>query len=68
MRINKFLAEYGVASRRRADEMIQAGRVKINGITAQLGADVQDDDVITIDDKQLIRQEKKLYYYMMNKP
>ncbi|MBE5752657.1 MAG: rRNA pseudouridine synthase [Clostridiales bacterium] len=68
MRINKFLAEYGVASRRRADEMIQAGRVKINGITAQLGADVQDDDVITIDDKQLVRQEKKLYYYMMNKP
>lgn len=68
MRINKFLAEYGVASRRRADEMIQAGRVKINGVTAQLGADVQDDDVIAIDDKQLVRQEKKLYYYMMNKP
>ena len=68
MRINKFLAEYGVASRRRADEMIQAGRVKINGVTAQLGADVQDNDVIAIDDKQLVRQEKKLYYYMMNKP
>ena len=68
MRINKFLAEYGVASRRRADEMIQAGRVKINGVTAQLGADVQDDDVIAIDDKQLVRQEKKLHYYMMNKP
>lgn len=68
MRINKFLAEYGVASRRHADEIIQAGRVKINGATAQLGADVQDEDIIMIDDQPLARQEKKLYYYLMNKP
>ena len=68
MRINKFLAEYGVASRRHADEMIQAGRVKVNGTTAQLGTDIQDTDVVMIDDKPLVRQEKKLYYYMMNKP
>ena len=68
MRINKFLAEYGVASRRHADEMIQAGRVKVNGTTAQLGTDIQDNDVVMIDDKPLARQEKKLYYYMMNKP
>jgi 23S rRNA pseudouridine2605 synthase len=68
MRINKFLADYGVASRRHADEMIQSGRVKINGETAQLGADVQENDVVMIDDKPLVRQDKKLYYYMMNKP
>ena len=68
MRINKFLAEYGVASRRHADEIIQAGRVKINGATAQLGADVQDEDIIMIDDQPLTRQEKKQYYYLMNKP
>jgi 23S rRNA pseudouridine2605 synthase len=68
MRINKFLAEYGVASRRHADEIIQAGRVKINGATAQLGADVQDEDIIMIDDQPLARQEKKQYYYLMNKP
>ena len=68
MRINKFLAEYGVASRRHADEIIQAGRVKINGATAQLGADVQDEDIIMIDDQPLARQEKTLYYYLMNKP
>ena len=67
MRINKFLAEYGVASRRHADEIIQAGRVKINGATAQLGADVQDEDIIMIDDQPLARQEKKQYYYLMNK-
>ena len=40
MRINKFLAEKGIASRRHAVEMITAGRVKINGVTAMLGANV----------------------------
>ena len=42
MRINKFLAEKGVASRRHADEMIAAGRVQINGVLATLGASVED--------------------------
>ena len=37
MRINKFLAEKGITSRRHADEMISARRVKINGIVATLG-------------------------------
>lgn len=44
MRINKFLAENGIASRRHADEMVAAGRVKINGETASLGADVDEED------------------------
>ena len=58
MRINKFLAENGIASRRHADEMVSAGRIKINGQTALLGAD----------DKPIARAEKKLEYYIMNKP
>ena len=48
MRINKFLAEKGIASRRHADEMISAGRVKINGQIATLGANVEEGDVVTI--------------------
>lgn len=68
MRINKFLAENGIASRRHADEMVAAGRVKINGETASLGADVDEADELVIDGKPLVRAEKKLEYYLMNKP
>lgn len=68
MRINKFLADSGIASRRHADEMISAGRIKINGQVATLGVDVKEGDVVLIDDQPLTRQEKKLYYYIMNKP
>ena len=68
MRINKFLADNGIASRRHADEMIIAGRVKINDKIAQLGMTVEESDVITIDGKPVERKEKTLYYYLMNKP
>lgn len=68
MRINKFLAENGITSRRHADEMVSAGRIKINGQTALLGADVQDGDEVLFDDKPIARAEKKLEYYIMNKP
>ena len=68
MRINKFLAENGIASRRHADEMVSAGRIKINGQTALLGADVQDGDEVLLDDKPIARAEKKLEYYIMNNP
>ena len=44
MRINKFLADKGIASRRHADEMISAGRVTINGILATLGANGEEGD------------------------
>ncbi len=68
MRINKFLAENGIASRRHADGMVSAGRVKINGRVAVLGEDVVEEDEILIDDKPLVRAEKKPEYYIMNKP
>lgn len=68
MRINKFLAENGIASRRHADEMISAGRVQINGRKALLGEDVGDTDEILIDGKPLAKTEKKPEYYLMNKP
>lgn len=68
MRINKFLAETGVASRRHADEMISAGRIKINGALATLGADVKEGDTVCVDDEPIVRTEKKEEYYIMNKP
>lgn len=68
MRINKFLAEKGIASRRHADAMIQAGRVKINDEIATLGADVTEADVVKVDDNVIVNNEVKFEYYIMNKP
>ncbi len=68
MRINKFLADKGVASRRHADEMIAAGRVQINGAVATLGANVEETDEVLVDGVLLSREEKKEEYYIMNKP
>ena len=68
MRINKFLAEQGIASRRHADEMISAGRVKINGTVATLGASVEEGDEVLVDDVPVVTAEKKEEYYIMNKP
>ena len=68
MRINKFLAEKGVASRRHADEMILAGRVTLNGQVATLGADVSELDEVKVDGVLLSTQEQEYEYYIMNKP
>ena len=68
MRINKFLAEKGIASRRHADEMISAGRVKINGTIATLGMNVEETDEVLVDDQAVSREEKEEKFYIMNKP
>ncbi len=68
MRINKFLAENGIASRRHADEMITSGRVTLNGEVATLGANVEESDEICVDGVLLQNTEKKEEYYLMNKP
>ena len=68
MRINKFLADKGIASRRHADEIISSGRVKINGVTATLGASVEETDEVTLDGQPIAQTEKKEEYYIMNKP
>ncbi len=67
MRINKFLAEQGVASRRGADELISAGRVAVNGKTAKAGDDVSPSDVVTLDGK-ILSHKVKFEYYLLNKP
>lgn len=68
MRINKFLAEKGIASRRRADEIIADGRVTINGKIATLGATVEENDVVLVDGNAISTEETQFKYYMMNKP
>ena len=68
MRINKFLAEKGIASRRHADKMIAEGRVKINGAVALLGSNVEESDAVLVDGVPVSCEEKQVQYYIMNKP
>ncbi|MBQ5797086.1 MAG: rRNA pseudouridine synthase, partial [Firmicutes bacterium] len=68
MRLNKYIAQSGVASRRKADELTLAGKVKINGVVMdQPGYDVQEGDVVTVNGQD-IRPEKKMVYIVLNKP
>lgn len=68
MRINKFLSETGITSRRGADKFIDAQRVTINGRMAELGSKVEPGDEVRVDGK-VIEQPKKQYVYLaLNKP
>jgi 23S rRNA pseudouridine2605 synthase len=66
MRLNAWLARAGVASRRRADELIKAGRVTVNGERAQLNTFVQSRDVVELDGRALAKQQ--LAYVLLHKP
>lgn len=68
MRINKFLAEKGIASRRHADEMIAAGRITVNGKVATLGENVEETDEVCLDGNPVSCAEKLEKFYIMNKP
>ena len=67
MRLNKYIAHSGVCSRRKADELIEQGKVTVNGAVAQTGYDVLDGDVVAVNGSP-IKPEKRLVYYMLNKP
>jgi 23S rRNA pseudouridine2605 synthase len=67
MRINKFLAENGIASRRAADKLIEDGVVELNGARAKLGDNVEEGDEVKVNGT-LVGGEMKKEYYLMNKP
>src|SRR4029079_13580314 len=66
MRLNAFLARAGVASRRRADELIKAGRVTVNGEAGQLNTVVGARDRVEVDGQEVERQ--RLRYVLLHKP
>jgi 23S rRNA pseudouridine2605 synthase len=66
MRLNAYLARAGVASRRKADELIKAGRVRVNGEPGQLNTFVESNDVVELDGERLAPQ--RLAYVLLNKP
>lgn len=66
MRLNAFLARAGVASRRKADELIKAGRVTVDGAPGELNTYVAAGAVVAVDGRRVERQE--LAYVLLNKP
>lgn len=68
MRLNKYLAHSGIASRRAADTLIMQGHVTVNGeIVKEMGYKVQEKDVVTFKGKP-IKTVDKLVYFLLNKP
>lgn len=66
-RLQKLIAQSGVCSRRKAEELILAGKVKVNGkVVSTLGTKADFSDRITVDGKAITRDEK--VYYVLNKP
>ena len=67
-RIQKIISARGLASRRKAEEWITAGRITVNGMTAQLGdtADIEVDEIL-LDGKPLPSMQEHVYI-MLNKP
>jgi 23S rRNA pseudouridine2605 synthase len=67
MRLQKALAQAGVASRRKAEKLVKSGQIKVNGeVVTELGFMVSDTDQIFFNDELVVREEK--VYILLNKP
>lgn len=67
-RLQKFLSECSVASRRKSEELIREGKVKVNGRIAQIGDKIDPKkDTVTVSGKKVVAVKQK-YYIMLNKP
>lgn len=69
IRLNKFIADSGVCSRRKADELISAGKVKVNGqVIIELGVKINPArDKVFVNDRQVVNLDR-LVYIIFNKP
>ena len=70
MRINKYLASCGLDSRRKVENLILDGKIKVNGkVVKDLSTDVNESkDIVTYNDKQITLNDVKFKYFMLNKP
>ena len=66
MRIQKYIAETGLCSRRKAEEYIRDGKITVNGKVAVIGQNVEENDIIKYNGKLLKKEE--LEYYLLNNP
>ena len=68
MRINKYLSQVGICSRREADKLIDSDRVKVNNEIAELGTKIKKGDKITIDNELIEPKNKRKILIAFNKP
>ncbi|SEL41264.1 pseudouridine synthase [Paenibacillus sp. OK003] len=68
MRINKYISETGFCSRRETNRLIAAGRITINGKVCEKGADVEPEDIVLIDGKEIPYNDHEPVYLALNKP
>lgn len=70
VRLQKFMAEQGVASRRKSEDLIRAGKVKVNGHIAEIGIKINPrKDLVTVGKQKLTNvKNRKMVYIMLNKP
>lgn len=68
IRLNKYLSELGYCSRREADKLIAAGRIKINGAKIEMGTKVTAADRIEVDGTLIGQEKEKAVYLAFNKP
>ena len=68
IRINKYLSQAGILSRRKADEAIEKGEILINGVPAESGARVFDGDVVTYKGQTVSTEDKERVILAYNKP
>lgn len=66
MRIQKYIAETGLCSRRKAEEYIREGKIIVNEKKAVIGQNIEENDIIKYNGKLLKKEE--LEYYLLNKP
>ena len=67
-RVNKFLSEVGYCSRRRADRLIEEGKVTINGKIPEMGSKVEKGDQVEVEGQIIEKSTKKNIYLAFNKP
>lgn len=68
VRINKYLSQIGYCSRRKADELLNQGRIKINGEVPELGTKIIPGQEIWVDDQPITQNENEHVYIILNKP
>ncbi len=68
IRLQKYMADNGIASRRKSEELIKSGKVKVNGHKALIGQKINPKkDIVSVQGKK-IQKDDRLYYIMLNKP
>ena len=66
--LQKFIADGGLCSRRKAEELIRQGKVKVNGEVAELGCRVSESDRVVVSGRRVIASNKEKIYIKLNKP